>query len=106
MTEADLAARDAVPQDGPRAGNILVTEAGVRLPAASASFIKMENWDVAPDMTTPNAAAIVWGYGSAYLHWLQPGGSTDYTRVPSGNLNQIVARTRPGETALLFFSYF
>lgn len=87
-------------------GSIDVDDQGVKLPDDEALYVVMENWHVLPTgaaLDQPNATEVLFGYRGQYVHWLRPGGTTDKLYVRS--LEEISLKTRPGETATIFYSY-
>jgi hypothetical protein len=85
--------------------SIEVTEKGVHLPDRIAKLVKLENWHLQGDLSTPNEVEVIYGYNE-FAHWLRPGTDTNYLLVPGGNLKNIMLRTKPSESVFIFFSYF
>ena len=87
-----------------RTGHLDVTEKGVTLPDEVARFVKLENWNLQPDLITDNNVDALWGYNGDFVHWLRSGGNTEL--LPIRNLQTICLRTKPGQTVTIFYSYY
>lgn len=88
-----------------RPGVIHVTNAGVTLPDVPCVAVKLENWDFAGDLVTPNNVDALWGYGGIYVHWLRVGVATGL--LPVNNLKDICLRSvQDGQELDVFYSYY
>ena len=81
-----------------------VTELGVELPDRPCLFVKLENWDLLEDFATAQPADIYWGHEGRFAHKLAAGGNSEL--LPVANTNTIIARTKAGQTARLYFTWF
>jgi len=97
-----------------RSSSIVVTEGGVRLPDEPARLVMLSNWNVENEPTFTLKAApgliieeqlneVYWGFNGVYAHQLFPGKDSEW--MPIANLQQISLRSRPGETAQIWFSW-